>query len=191
MVSPVKSSIEVTVIQSSFADFKPPRQYDAVLFESSLECVEHYQDIAWLRDSLKPKGFAVITLATRNTEHLWGDFVWKGGGRYYLDYEEIGPAFAAIGLSAVEIIPLVRAFGRGTCYFLKYYLWRLFRGGFKKTIGRLHPRLARLDLMWWPNRLINIASVFMDRLFCVWPVGHCIVLGTSSIERTRKERKLL
>ena len=112
MVPPVNSSIEVTVIQSSFADFKPPRQYDAVLFESSLECVEHYQDIAWLRDSLKPNGFAVITLATRNTEYLWGDFVWKRGGRYYLDYEEIGPAFAAIGLKVVEIIPLVGVSGR-------------------------------------------------------------------------------
>src|SRR5262249_5800685 len=175
MVAPLNSSIEVIVIQSSFADFKPPRQYDAVLFESSLECVEHYEDIAWLRDSLKPKGFAVITLATRNTEYLWGDFVWKGGGRYYLDYEEIGPAFAAIGLSAAEIIPLVGAFGRCTDYFLKYHLWRYVTGGFRKTIGRLHPRLTRLDPMWWPNRMINIASVFVDRLFPFMPVRPCLV----------------
>jgi hypothetical protein len=67
-VLPVTNSrVKVSVIQSSFADFKPLREYDAVLFESSLECVENYQDIAWLRKSLGPKGFAVITLATRNT----------------------------------------------------------------------------------------------------------------------------
>src|SRR5262245_39071859 len=112
MVPPVNSSIEVTVIQSSFVDFKPPRQQDAVLFESSLECVEHYhyQDIAWLRDSLKPNGFAVITLATRNTEYLWGDFRLEGRGTLLPGLRgEIGPAFAAIGLKVIGIIPLVGA----------------------------------------------------------------------------------
>jgi len=176
MGPPANSSIEVTVIQSSFADFKPPRRYDAVLFESSLECVENYQDVAWLRNSLNPKGFAVITLATRNTEYLWGDFPTKGGGRYYLDYEEIALVFGAIGLKAVEFIPLVGVSGRLANYLLHNYLCPIVRRVFKITVGRLHPRLAQMDPMWWPNRLISTASVVLDRLLCFWPVGHCIVL---------------
>jgi hypothetical protein len=176
MLPTTNPRIKTTIVKSSFTDFKPPRQYDAVLFESSLECVEHYQDIAWLRDSLNPKGFALITLATRNTQYLWGDFPTKGGGRYYLDYEEIAPAFGAIGLKAVGIIPLVGLSGRIANYLLHYYLCPLVRRVFKLTIGRLHPRLAAADPMWWPNRVCSRTSVFLDRLLCFWPVGHCIVL---------------
>jgi len=175
MVRPTRSNFDIEIVQSSFADFRPTRKYDAVLFESSLDCCGDYREIAWLADCLKPGGFVVVTLGARGTRPLWYGF-WDRGGCHVLDRDEIPPAFAAIGLKVVELFPLLGLTSRLAHWLIQIKLAWYCRGVWHKTLARAIPPLARVDPMRLPNRILNEITWRLDRLLPFWRAGHCIVL---------------
>jgi SAM-dependent methyltransferase len=161
--------------QSDFKSYEPVRLYDAVLFESSLEYVDDYQDLSWLRRALKPNGIVIATLVTRNAYHLYRG-VYAKGARYYLNEGELPGAFGKIGLRPVEIIPLVGLVGR----LVQYPIQRTyFYAGGRRIRDAIH-HWTRGRMSFDPaagiSRQLNRLSVLLDRLAPLLPVGHCIVL---------------
>ena len=175
MASGRDSDFEIEVVRSSFHDFKPRRQYDAILFQSCLEYVESYSDIAWARDCLKPGGFILATVTCRNTRHLYRG-VWAQGGRHLLDERDLAPTFAEIGLRVVWICPLggvvSRAYQTLIFNFLNYVVLAIHQ----RTIGKLFPKLKNRNPMWSCYRLVNATTALLDRLLPFWRIGHCVVV---------------
>lgn len=167
---------DIQTVQCSFEDFRPIEQYDAVLFENSLECVGDYRQLAWLPDALKPRGMVFVTLVTHSARSLYPGF-YRSGGCHYLDRDELDAAFSAIGLQIVECIALVGLTGRIAQY--------VFQLKLKKLINIVRSRVLRggaaghqqHDPMRYINRYINAVTARIDLwLFPYWPVGHCVVL---------------
>lgn len=168
------TDFEMTGIRSSFRDFRPARRFDAILFQSCLEYVESYADIAWARDCLKPGGFIVATIACKNTRRLyWG--VWAQGGRYLLDERDLAPAFSPYGLRVVWVCPLGGAVGRAYQYaFAPFsdFVWRVHM----KTVARLLPQTRNHMPLVSCYRVLNAILARIDRLLPFWRTGHCVVL---------------
>ena len=171
-----EGNFDVEAVQSRFEDYHPNRQYDVVLFEGSMECVEDCRNISWLGHCLKPGGFVVVTVATKNAARCMYPGFWKDGGRYGRDRDEVGQEFRQLRLIVEEIIPLVGATGR----IMQYMIWMLLgaqvRRLWRKTIGVVWPKLRDIDPMIPVNRLVNETTRRVDRLFPFWRIGHCIVL---------------
>ena len=166
---------ETEVVSSAFDEFRPKRRFDAALFQSCLECVGDYREIAWLSGCLKPGGFAVVTLHCRNTQRLYHAYR-KEGGSYPLDEMELEPAFARIGLKIAELMPLGGVTARLCQYIMNsgcaYYPQALLQQG----AGRVFPRLRNADLIGHANRLLNPLTVRMDYVLRIRRIGHCLVL---------------
>ena len=175
-------AFEIAVIQKPFKDFSAHRQYDAFLFQTSLEYVADYRDIGWTAASLKPGGFAVVILHCRNTGLLYRIY-WRKGGRHCLDEDELAPAFAAIGLRMTDLMILGGAASRcwqylahsGLTYYPACCLSWLLRGS--------GPRLRHADILSSISRRANPLVARLDYLFRFWRTGHCIVLEPSSAFR--------
>jgi len=166
---------EIEVVRSPFRDFKPHRKFDAILFQSCLECVESYEDIAWARDCLKPGGFILATIACKDTRRLYPGF-WEQGGRYLLDERDLAPAFAGIGLRIVWACPLGGAISR-ICQFLIHTRFSDFvRRVHRATTAKLFPRIEKIDPLAKLYWLVNSTSARLDRLVPLWPIGHCVLL---------------
>jgi SAM-dependent methyltransferase len=166
---------EIEVVRSPFHEFQPTRQYDAILFQSCLEYVESYSDIAWIRKALKPGGFMIATIACKNTRRLyWG--VWAQGGRYLLDEEDLAGAFGGIGLKMVWACPLGGAVSRVYQRLIFNSLHYRVMAVHQKTTARLFPNLKQRHPLALAYRPINAAAAVLDRLLPFWRIGHCVVL---------------
>jgi len=166
---------EIEVVQSPFRDFRPHRKFDAILFQSCLECVESYADIAWARDCLKPGGFILVTIACKNTRRLYPGF-WEQGGRHLLDEGDLAPAFAGIGLRIVWACPLGGAMSRISQFLLHTRFSDFVRRVHGATAAKLFPGIAKIDPLAKLYRLVNLTSARLDRLGPLWRIGHCILL---------------
>ncbi len=165
---------EVEVFRSSFEDFKPRRQFDAMLFQSCLEYVKSYSEIAWTGKSLKPGGFLLATVACRNTRNLyWG--VWEQGGRHLLDEQDLVAEFAQAGLRVVSIWPLGGAASRAYQSVVHTHLSDFIRRVHRRTLGRIVPGLKNADPLAPCYRVLNATTARLDRLLPFWRTGHCIV----------------
>lgn len=166
---------DIDVVASAFDQFRPPRRFDAVLFQGCLECVRDYSEIAWAPDCLKPGGFVVATLHCRNTRRLYRVYR-KSGGVYPLDESELEPAFARIGLKIVELIPLGGVAARLCQYVmnsgLAYYPQILLQ----ESAGRIFPGLRKANLIGRANRVLNPLTVRFDHALRFRRIGHCLVL---------------
>jgi hypothetical protein len=166
---------EIEVVASEFDEFRPRRQFDAVLFQGCLECVSDYSEIAWLPGCLKPGGFVVATLHCRNTRRLYHVFR-KNGCVYSLDEAELEPAFARIGLKIVELMPLGGVAARLCQYVMNsgfaYYPQVLLQRG----AGRIFPRLRNANFIAPANRVLNPFTVWLDYALRFRRIGHCLVL---------------
>ena len=169
-----RSGFEIEVFQSSFADFQPRRQFDVMQFQSCLEYVKSYKEVAWAANALKPGGFLLATVACRNTRWLyWG--VWNQGGHCLLDEEDLAPAFAEAGLKIVHVFPLGGAVSRTYQSVLHTYLGDFVKRVYNKTVGLVIPTQRRADPMRPIYRLLNEMTVRLDRLAPFWRTGHCII----------------
>lgn len=175
MVSDADQDFEIEIVQSSFRDFKPCRKFDAILFQSCLEYVESYSDIAWARDCLRPGGFILATIACKNTRNLYGG-VWAQGGRCFLDEQDLAPAFSEIGLRVVSICPLGGAVSRAYQSLVHTHLSDFIRRVHRNTIGRLVPRLKNSDPLSPCYRVLNTITTRLDRLMPFWRTGHCVIV---------------
>lgn len=168
------ASFEIEVVSSSFAEFRPPRKFDAILFQSCLEYVKSYTEISWAADSLKPGGFVLATIACRNTRWLyWG--VWNQGGRCLLDEQDLAHAFAKAGLRVVSVLPLGGAASRAYQSLAHTYLADFIRRVHRKTLGTLAPSLRNIDPMGPCYRVLNAITARLDRLMPFWRTGHCVI----------------
>ena len=166
---------EIDIISSAFEDFSPRRSYDAVLFQTCLECVKDFSEIAWLARCLKPGGFALATLHCRNTRRLYKTYRYNGG-LYPLDEPELGPAFSRIGMRIVELFPLGGAASR-LCQ-------SLTRGRFAQSIGTgvragtglASSKIGDANLIGGISHVLNPLAARLDRAFRFWRIGHCIVV---------------
>jgi len=168
-------AFEMEYVRSAFADFRPTRRYDAIVFQSSMEFVRLAEDIAWTAGALKPGGFAVVLLITRNARLLYPGF-WYSGGNNGRDRDELPAFFDAIGLRIVERMALVGAVGRAVQYLVQLKAGRLLNGAVKRGVGWAFPAIYRTDLMRPFNRVLNPLTAALDRLAPFGRVGHCLVL---------------
>lgn len=167
-------AFEIEVFQSSFADFRPPRKFDAMQFQSCLEYVKSYKEVAWAAEALKPGGFLLATIACRDTRWLyWG--VWNQGGHSLLDEKDLAPAFAEAGLKIVHVFPLGGAVSRTYQTLLHTYLGDLVKRVYNKTVGLIVPSQRRADPMRPIYRFLNEMTVRLDRLAPFWRTGHCVI----------------
>lgn len=178
MTSRDDSAFEIEVVQSAFRDFKPRRKFDAILFQSCLEYVRGYSEIAWARDCLKPGGFVLATIACKNTRNLyWG--VWAQGGRCLLDEKDLAPAFSEAGLRVVSICPLGGAASRTYQLLVHTHVSDFIRRVHRRTVGRLFPGLKKSDPLAPCYRLLNAVAARLDRLLPFWRTGHCVIAERS------------
>ena len=168
-------AFEIEIITGEFKHFSPRRCYDTILFQSCLECVEDYKDIAWAATCLKPGGFVLVTLVCRNARRLYRGY-WLQGGCYPLDAPELEAAFSRIGLRIVEAFPLGGATSRLCQNLTDNRVVYFAQAIFHHTVGRTAPKLRHADLVGPINRLLNPLSARFDYLFRFWRTGHCIVL---------------
>jgi hypothetical protein len=179
---------DIETIASAFKDFSPRRCYDAVLFQTSLECVKDYKDIAWVPRCLKPRGFVVATLHCTNTRRLYHAYR-KEGGLYPRNERELAPAFAEIGLQLVELFALGGVASRLTQYVTNSGVAYYPQAAFRRSVGLVFPELRRANLIDPLNRVLNPWLARMDRVFHFRPIGHCLVLeparGASLAPRDR------
>jgi len=165
----------IETIASSFKDFSPRCRYDAVLFQTCLECVKDYKEIAWVAGCLKPRGFVVATLHCRNTRRLYRAYR-NEGGLYPRNEEELTPAFAQIGLRIVELFALGGVTSRLTQYVTNSGAAYYPQTAFHRSVGLLFPELRRANLIGHVNRVLNPLLARMDRVLHFRPIGHCLVL---------------
>jgi SAM-dependent methyltransferase len=174
MASQSDPDFEVEAIRSSFQDFKPPRKFDAILFQSCLEYLDSNHDIAWVADCLKPGGFILATIACKNTRNLyWG--VWAQGGRHLLDEEDLAPAFAEMGLRITAVYPLGGAASRTYQTLVHTHASDFIRRVHRATLGRVVPGLKSADPVAPCYRVLNALSARVDRVLPFWRTGHCVV----------------
>ncbi len=165
---------QIQVVQSSFRDFQPPRMFDAILFQSCLEYLDHNTDVAWAAKCLKPGGFVLATIACKDTRNLyWG--VWAQGGRHLLDEGDLAPAFAEMGLRVSEVYPLGGAVSRAYQTVVHTHASDFVRRVHRATLGRVAPGLRQVDPMAPVYRVLNTMSARLDRVMPFWRTGHCIV----------------
>ncbi len=165
---------EIQVIRSSFREFKPPRKFDAILFQSCLEYLDANSDIGWAAGCLKPGGFILATIACKNTRNLyWG--VWEQGGRHLLDEPDLVPAFAEMGLRVVSICPLGGAASRAYQTVVHTHLSDFIRRVHRATLGRLVPGWRNADPLAPCYRVLNAIAARLDRLLPFWRTGHCVI----------------
>lgn len=180
-----RGGFRVESIRGSFEGFVPPRPYDAVLFENSLECVADVRSVGWLQPGLKPGGKVFVTMVTRGARSLYPGF-WAAGGRHYRNHDELGPTFKTIGLRVVECVALVGLSGRAAQYVFQQKAGPLLSLACARTLGRLG--LVAADPVRSLNRLVNLATARVDRrLLSYRPVGHCLVLERDPMASDRKE----
>lgn len=165
----------IDVVASAFDKFRPPRRFDAVLFQGCLEYVRDYSEIAWVSGCLKPGGFVVATLHCRNTRRLYHVYR-KSGAVYPLDEVELKPAFARIGLKIVELMPLGGLAARLCQYVMNsgiaYYPQILLQ----QSAGQIFPALRKANLIERANRVLNPLTVRLDYALRFRRIGHCLVL---------------
>jgi hypothetical protein len=170
---------EIETIASAFKDFPPRRCYDAVLFQTSLECVKDFGEIAWVTGCLKPRGFVVATLHRRNTRRLYRSYR-KEGGLYPRNEEELAPAFAEIGLQVMELFALGGVASRLCQYVTNSGLAYYPQAAFRHTAGRVFPELRHANLMGPVNQVLNPLMARIDRVLHFRPIGHCLLLEPAS-----------
>ena len=166
---------DIETIACAFKDFSPARCYDTVLFQTSLECVEDYRDIAWVARCLKPRGFVVATLHCRNTRRLYVSYR-KAGGLYPRNAEELAAAFAPIGLQVVQLFALGGVASRLCQYVTNSGLAYYPQSAFRLSAGLVFPKLRQANLMRPVNGWLNPLAARMDRMLPFRPIGHCLVL---------------
>lgn len=169
-----QADFAVEVVRGAFRDFQPPRRYDAILFQSCLECVDLDPDIAWVQNCLKPGGFVLATIACRNTRRLYRGF-WDQGGTHLLDEEELAPAFRKVGLEVVSIWPLAGAVSRVYQRLVYNFVFYAFTAIHQKAIARWFPRWKTRNPLALCFRMVNPVLARLDRLLPFWRIGHCVV----------------